>query len=266
MDHPTCGAGARWCARADAILDVPDMHVLEVEIDEQRLVLTVESGQLEAACPTCRVVAVSHGRRVRMLHDMPCFGRVTLLRWLVRIWRCREPQCATQTFSEARSGAASDGVDGAGADQVRRVRTSAGAGTDDPKARREAARPGHPHRRGPGGAGRAQVGPGADSKRTFTRAPTGSARSVGPRTRSLRSTCWGPTPTNGCWTPTSRPVLMRSPHPALMAWVRRRIKDRRVLGLVNAFLKAGVLSEDGITRDTKTGAPQGGSATRGRTL
>jgi transposase len=78
------------------------MHVLEVEIDdEQRLVLTVESGQLEAACPTCGVLAVSHGRRVRMLHDMPCFGRVTLLRWLVRIWRCREPQCATQTFSEA---------------------------------------------------------------------------------------------------------------------------------------------------------------------
>jgi transposase len=96
-----CGSGARWCARADAIFDVPDMHVLEVEVDDQqRLVLTVESGQLEAACPTCGVLAVRHGRRVRMLHDMPCFGRVTLLRWLVRIWRCREPQCATQTFSE----------------------------------------------------------------------------------------------------------------------------------------------------------------------
>jgi transposase len=101
MDHPTCDSGARWCARADAIFDVPDMHVLEVEVDDQqRLVLTVESGQLEAACPTCGVLAVRHGRRVRMLHDMPCFGRVTLLRWLVRIWRCREPQCATQTFSE----------------------------------------------------------------------------------------------------------------------------------------------------------------------
>jgi RNA-directed DNA polymerase len=47
-------------------------------------------------------------------------------------------------------------------------------------------------------------------------------------------------------------------HPALMARVRRRIKDRRVLGLVKAFLKAGVLSEDGISRDTKTGTPQGG--------
>jgi hypothetical protein len=31
-----------------------------------------------------------------------------------------------------------------------------------------------------------------------------------------------------------------------------------VLGLVKAFLKAGVLSEDGVERDTLTGTPQGG--------
>jgi transposase len=96
-----CGSGSPWCARADAIFDVPDMHVLDVEIDDQhRLVLTVESGQLEAACPACGVMAVGHGRRVRILHDAPCFARVTLLRWLVRIWRCREPLCPTATFSE----------------------------------------------------------------------------------------------------------------------------------------------------------------------
>jgi transposase len=96
-----CGSGARWCARADAIFDVPDMHVLDVEIDDQqRLVLTVESGQAESVCPACGVMAVGHGRRLRVLHDAPCFARVTLLRWLVRIWRCREPLCPTTTFSE----------------------------------------------------------------------------------------------------------------------------------------------------------------------
>jgi transposase len=96
-----CGLGARWCARADAIFDVPDMHVLDVEMDDQqRLVLTIESGQLEAACPACGVLAAGHGRRLRRLHDVPCFGRVTLLQWLVRMWRCREPACPT-TFSEA---------------------------------------------------------------------------------------------------------------------------------------------------------------------
>ena len=47
-------------------------------------------------------------------------------------------------------------------------------------------------------------------------------------------------------------------HTALMGRVRRRIGDRRVLGLVKAFLKAGVLSEEGIGRETITGTPQGG--------
>ena len=48
----SCPGG--WCARADAIFDVPDMHGVDVEIDDQqRLVLTVESGQLEAGCPAC---------------------------------------------------------------------------------------------------------------------------------------------------------------------------------------------------------------------
>jgi RNA-directed DNA polymerase len=47
-------------------------------------------------------------------------------------------------------------------------------------------------------------------------------------------------------------------HTALMARVRDRIADRRVLGLVKAFLKAGILVEGGAVRDTVTGTPQGG--------
>ena len=47
-------------------------------------------------------------------------------------------------------------------------------------------------------------------------------------------------------------------HRALMDRVRRRIGDRRVLALVKAFLKAGVLGEDQVVRDTVTGTPQGG--------
>jgi RNA-directed DNA polymerase len=47
-------------------------------------------------------------------------------------------------------------------------------------------------------------------------------------------------------------------HTALMDRVRDRIRDKRVLSLIKAFLKAGVLSEDGINRDTDTGTPQGG--------
>ncbi len=47
-------------------------------------------------------------------------------------------------------------------------------------------------------------------------------------------------------------------HVGLLDRVRGRIGDRRVVALVKAFLKAGVLSEDGVNRDTHTGTPQGG--------
>ncbi|HEX6520313.1 MAG TPA: group II intron reverse transcriptase/maturase [Streptosporangiaceae bacterium] len=47
-------------------------------------------------------------------------------------------------------------------------------------------------------------------------------------------------------------------HPAVMDRVRARVKDKRVLALVKAFLKAGVLTELGEHRDTHAGTPQGG--------
>lgn len=47
-------------------------------------------------------------------------------------------------------------------------------------------------------------------------------------------------------------------HAALMGRVRDRIGDKRVLRLVKAFLKAGVLREDGGRHRTITGTPQGG--------
>jgi len=47
-------------------------------------------------------------------------------------------------------------------------------------------------------------------------------------------------------------------HAALMDRVRARVKDKRVVALVKAFLKAGVLTELGDQQDTLTGTPQGG--------
>ncbi|MFE1856393.1 GNAT family N-acetyltransferase [Streptomyces sp. NPDC059489] len=47
-------------------------------------------------------------------------------------------------------------------------------------------------------------------------------------------------------------------HAGLMDRVRQRITDKRVLMLVKAFLKSGILNREGIFRDTHTGTPQGG--------
>jgi RNA-directed DNA polymerase len=46
-------------------------------------------------------------------------------------------------------------------------------------------------------------------------------------------------------------------HSALLDRVRERVGDKRVLTLVKAFLKAGILGEDRVLRDNNAGTPQG---------
>lgn len=47
------------------------------------------------------------------------------------------------------------------------------------------------------------------------------------------------------------------PHTSLMDRVRKRVGDKRVLALVKAFLKAGILGEDRVLRENSAGTPQG---------
>jgi RNA-directed DNA polymerase len=47
-------------------------------------------------------------------------------------------------------------------------------------------------------------------------------------------------------------------HSALLGRMRGRVGDKRILGLVKAFLRAGILTEAGLDRNTITGTPQGG--------
>ena len=54
---------------------------------------------------------------------------------------------------------------------------------------------------------------------------------------------------------------MKSGMSALMDRLRARIKDKRVLALVKAFLKAGVITSRGDREETYTGTPQGGIIT-----
>jgi RNA-directed DNA polymerase len=50
----------------------------------------------------------------------------------------------------------------------------------------------------------------------------------------------------------------RLDHAQILGEVRRRVEDKRVLGLVRSFLKAGVMTETGRLERTVTGTPQGG--------
>jgi RNA-directed DNA polymerase len=51
-------------------------------------------------------------------------------------------------------------------------------------------------------------------------------------------------------------------HTALLDRVRARIADKRVLALVKAFCKAGILTEAQAYQDNNTGTPQGGILSR----
>lgn len=94
-----------WCARADALFGVPGMHVLDVSDEplgagRRRLVLTVETDADVVGCPRCGVLAVGHGRRAHRAADAPCFGVPATVVWRKRIWRCPDPDCPGDTFSE----------------------------------------------------------------------------------------------------------------------------------------------------------------------
>lgn len=47
-------------------------------------------------------------------------------------------------------------------------------------------------------------------------------------------------------------------HPVLLGKVRERIADKRILSLIKGFLRAGILTGEGILRETASGTPQGG--------
>ena len=47
-------------------------------------------------------------------------------------------------------------------------------------------------------------------------------------------------------------------HAAIQDRVRARVADKRVLALIKAFLKAGIMTEQGGHEETLTGTPQGG--------
>ena len=92
-------------ARSGALAPTPcstclGMHVLTVDRQPDRVVLTVESDADVGGCPACGVVAVGHGRRRRVVADAPCFGVPVRLVWLARLWRCREPACPVGVFTE----------------------------------------------------------------------------------------------------------------------------------------------------------------------
>jgi transposase len=96
MAEPTscCVGPGGYCARVDTMFNMPSVHVLDAAWRDRSckvaagLCLTVESHPAETGCPSCGVIAIGHGRRLRRLHDIPAFGAPVELVWRQRRYRC----------------------------------------------------------------------------------------------------------------------------------------------------------------------------------
>ncbi len=106
MTEPTtccparCSSPAVYCGNCDLLVGLDGLHVLEVVTADAHLRVRVESPPGPMGCPTCGVVALSHGRREVELIDAPCFGRPVTLVWWKRTWSCPEARCPVAVFTE----------------------------------------------------------------------------------------------------------------------------------------------------------------------
>jgi transposase len=82
------------------MLGLPGFRVLAVSERDGEIEQAVESTADEGWCPACGVRARLHHRRPTWVRDLPAAGRPVTLVWVKRVWRCLEPRCAKQTWTE----------------------------------------------------------------------------------------------------------------------------------------------------------------------
>lgn len=85
---------------ASALLDLDGLRVGAHELIDGEWWLHVESTVDATGCSGCGTRAVGHGRRRVQVRDVPIAGRPVRLVWSKRVWRCRDADCAVDTWSE----------------------------------------------------------------------------------------------------------------------------------------------------------------------
>ena len=117
----------------------------------------------------------------------------------------------------------------------------------------------HSLHRGQGRSGGAETGAGTDLRGWVScRSPTGSGPGGGHTTRWPEIHHFGTRGYRWVLDADVEAAFDNLSHSFAMGRVRGHVKDKRVLALVKAFLKAGVLTEPGEHRELLTGTPQGG--------
>ncbi|MGO9299507.1 MAG: ISL3 family transposase [Acidimicrobiales bacterium] len=84
----------------DALVGLPGFRVLAVTDDGDELLVGIETIRQAAGCPSCGVIARTKDRLRVLIRDLPAFDRRVRLVWSKRRFRCPDPDCPVQTWTE----------------------------------------------------------------------------------------------------------------------------------------------------------------------
>ena len=198
-------------------------------------------------------------RRFDDLYNLVTDPAFLLVAW-VRVRGNKGARTAGVDGETARYVEATRGVEGFVAElrddlKARAFLPVAGPAASDPQGWRQGPLPGNRDHPGPGRPSLPETSAGPIFEADFLGCSYGSCRTAGHMTRWPRRTT-----STSCsyeWVVEATSSWSIQPASAVMDRARMRIKDKRVLALVQAFAKAGTPTEDGMLRTPAPGPASG---------
>jgi transposase len=92
--------GQHGSASGSILLGLDGFEVTAAEVIDDEWRLAVQTTATTVGCIACGSRARLHARRTVRVRDLPIGGRPVVLAWHKRIWRCGEPTCEVQTWTE----------------------------------------------------------------------------------------------------------------------------------------------------------------------
>jgi transposase len=95
--------GQHGSASGSILLGLDGFEVTAAEVIDNEWWLGVQTTATTVGCVACGSQARVHARRTVRVRDLPIGGRPVVLAWHKRVWRCGEPACAAQTWTEQQA-------------------------------------------------------------------------------------------------------------------------------------------------------------------
>ena len=92
--------GQHGSGSGSILLGLDGFEVTAAEVIDDEWRLAVQTSATTVGCAACGSQARLHARRTVRVRDLPIGGRPVVLAWRKRVWRCVEPACEVQTWTE----------------------------------------------------------------------------------------------------------------------------------------------------------------------